>query len=212
MRFAHSICSASALAFNIVTIGGQGGSAEPEDSLVPIPIAMITHYSDSACSTLDVGTNFHLQDYYRNPDAKPGTAEANYTYFCDRAMVPYGSYGIYNIDTCHMNNGGNWYYQPLGFCTNFMHNNDTTSIEFTSIDHTTRITIHSVYSDLDCAVQKFLNEAANSSECYADKHHHGFVEVGLYQFIIPDAHNFAGAVVKKYVSTYAAEGDFNEGS
>lgn len=194
MMFAHSISRASAFAVISFVVAVHGQEA---DSLVPI--AMITHYSDNECSTLDVNSDF--QGYYRNLNTKPGTAEADYTYFCDPAILSsYDAvYGIRNLDSCFVNNGGNWYFQPLGFCAAFVMNNETMSVKFSSIDYTTRKTFHSVYSDLECTVPKVLDAAASSGMCFVndpkgkngtDKVEAGFFsEIGSYQVIIPDAYN-----------------------
>mmetsp|Transcript_882 Transcript_882/g.1258 ORF Transcript_882/g.1258 Transcript_882/m.1258 type:complete len:108 (-) Transcript_882:3445-3768(-) len=70
-----------------------------------VPIAMITHYTDNECSILDTSD---FTGYYRNPNAEPGTAEAKYTYFCNPKNVPgYANfYGIHNLDSCFVDNGG----------------------------------------------------------------------------------------------------------
>ena len=106
MRFTHSNALAAIISYIVVVRSESETTAFDSDSLVPI--AMITHYSDTECSTLDVRSDF--QGYYRNPDAEPGTAEENYTYFCDPAKLSsYASaFGIHNIDSCYVDNGGNW--------------------------------------------------------------------------------------------------------
>ena len=198
MRFTHSNALAAIISNIVVVRSEPETTAFDSDSLVPI--AMITHYSDTECSTLDVRSDF--QGYYRNPDAEPGTAEENYTYFCDPAKLSsYASaFGIHNIDSCYVDNGGNWYFQPLGFCAAFVMNNETMSVQFTSIDHTTRTTIHSVYSDLDCTMPTIVNASAISGACFVNdpKGENGtskaesafFLDIGSYQAIIPDSYNY----------------------
>ena len=201
MRFAHSNALAAIISYIVVVRSESETTAFDSDSLVPI--AMITHYSDTECSTLDVKSDF--QGYYRNPDAEPGTAEANFTYFCDPAKLSShaSAFGIHNLDSCYVNNGGNWYFQPLGFCAAFVINNETMSVQFTSIDHTNRTTIHSVYSDLDCTVPKIVAASAISGACFdndpkgkngTSKAEAGFFsDIGSYQVIIPDSYNYLGS-------------------
>ncbi len=191
MMFTHSISRASALAVIISFVGAVHG--QQADSLVPI--VMVTHYSDNECSTLDVNSDF--QGYYRNLNAEPGTAEADYTYFCDPAQL--SSYDACRVYSYFVNNGGNWYFQPLDFCGAFVMNNETMSVKFSSIDYTTRKTVHSVYSDVDCTVPKVLDAAASSGMCFVNepkgKNGTAKVEAGLfseivsYQVTIPDAYN-----------------------
>ena len=56
-------------------------------------------------------------------------------------MLPYAdTYGIHNLDSCYVDNGGNWYFQPLGFCGAFVMNDKPMSVMFSSINYTTRKT------------------------------------------------------------------------
>jgi len=200
-----SICntiSALAAISNAVAVHGR----EVFDSLVPI--AMVTHYSDDKCSTLDVSSTF--QGYYRNPDTKPGTAEAGYTYFCNPAELSSheytNTYGIRNLNSCLVSNGGNWYFQPLNFCAAFVMNNATISVKFTAIDYATQTSVHSVYSDLDCTIPIWTNSSSTSGRCWhwvndptkalandgtthQEEVNSFNKESASYQILIPDAYN-----------------------
>ena len=187
--FVASAAAAAIISCEVVAVHGH------KEGLVPI--AMITHYIDTMCSTLDT-TDF--RGYYRNPNAKVGTAEANYTYFCNPETLPLAdTYGIHNLDSCYVDNGGNWYFQPLGFCGAFVMNDKPMSVMFSSIDYTTRKTIHTVFSDVNCTIPEVLDAEANSGECFVNdpKEHHGtagveanvFASIGSYQVTVPDAYN-----------------------
>jgi len=192
--------SALAVISNAVAVHGQ----DVFDSLVPI--AMVTHYSDNKCSTLDVSSTF--QGYYRNPNTKPGTAEAGYTYFCNPAELTSheyaNTYGIHNLNSCLVSNGGNWYFQPLNLCAAFVMNNATISVKFTAIDHATQTYVHSVYSDLDCTIPIWANSSATSGRCWVNDPTKALAndgttdqvaansfrkEAASYRILIPDAYN-----------------------
>ena len=193
--FASKFAGAAFAAAAAITISFEVIVAHGEER---IPIAMIAHYTDDECSILDTRSDF--TGYYRDPNAEPGTAEANYTYFCNPEMLPSyaATYGMNSLDSCYVDNGGNWYFQPLGFCGNFVMNNKPMSVKFTSIDYETRNTVHTVYSDLKCAVPK-VTDAKFSGDCFANNQLAGkngtakveafFSSIGSYQIIVPDAYN-----------------------
>ena len=174
MRF-HSPIYASALATisGIVTIRGQKN----------IPIASVMHYADTACSSLNVDSDY--RGYYQNSDAKPGSPEANYTYFCDPNNLPsYASYGIRHFESCYVDNGGNWYAQPLGMCAVFVLGNETLSVKFFSIDPTTGTT-HQVYSDMNCTgVPKTEKVTLMNNICQESM----FGDMDSYQIMVSGAH------------------------
>lgn len=195
-KFSAAFAAAAAAAATAIFLKARGVHGIEGTELVPI--AMITHYTDNDCSVLDTQD---FTGYYRNPNAVPGTPEANYTYFCNPEMLPsYAAmYGIINLDSCFVDNGGNWYFQPLGFCGSFVINGKPISVKFSLIDHTTRNTIHTVYSDPNCTVPKVLNGEARSGECFdnnprgkngtAKVEANAFRSIGSYQVTVPDAYN-----------------------
>jgi hypothetical protein len=82
-------------------------------------------------------------------------------------------------------------------------NNETMSVQFTSIDHTTRTTMHLVYSNLDCTVPKIVTASAISGACFVNDPKGGngtskaeadfLLDTGSYQVIIPDSYNYLGS-------------------
>lgn len=171
----------------VLAIRGQQDDNGPNSSL--IPIGSILHYSDTACSTLNVDSDFH--GYYYNPDAVPGTPETNNTYFCDPSTLSsYTPYGIRHFESCYVDNGGNWYAQPLGLCGAFVNGNETFSLKFWSIDHTTGITQHQVYTDMNCTVPKTEKFTVINNICQKS------IFVGSYQIVISDAYYLASGAIE----------------
>lgn len=176
-----------------------------------VPIAMITHYTGKDCLSLDT---LNFKGYYSNSNAEPGTAESNYTYFCNPQLISSytDTYGIRNLDSCFVDNGGDWYFQPLGFCGAFIMNGKPISVKFTSIDYITRKTVHTVYSDLNCTVADVLDAEAYSGQCFVNnpKKVNGTAEVeasvfssiGSYQVTLPDAYNVIPSFSASYKRNY----------
>ena len=170
------------------TVGG--GDLCPPGKEVQIPIASVLHYSDDECSTLDTRESF--RGYYTNPDAKPDTPEANYTYFCDPEKLKLGEYakfGITRLSSCYYNNGGNLYAQPVGMCTSFFPPGGparpSLSVIITSINHTTWEVTDEVYLGPDCEGEPIDGGTYPNNECLPSN------IAGSYQFVIPNAVNIA---------------------
>ncbi|KAL7539875.1 hypothetical protein ACHAWF_006534 [Thalassiosira exigua] len=192
-KYAAAACAAASAA-----LASSRGGAAAASAQTLVPIAMVAHYADRTCSSLDV---LDFRGYYRDPSAAPGSAEAEYSYFCDpgRMSTYADAFGIRTLDSCIVDNGGNWYFQPLGFCGAFVMNNKTMSVKFTSIDYATRKTVHTVYSDLECTVPTVADAEATSLECFVNspREKNGtdeveanyFASIGSYHVVLPDAYN-----------------------
>ena len=151
-----------------------------------IPIASVLHYSDDACTTLNTDPEFN--GYYTNPDATPGTSEADYRYFCDPIKLKNGEYsqfGITRLSSCYYDNGGNLYAHPVGLCASFnIPSGATLSVIITSINRTTGKISNKVYFGSECQGDPIATEEdLPNNECLSST-----VSAG-YQFVIPDAVN-----------------------
>ena len=169
-------------------IGNSGKVCRGRGREEQIPIASVLHYSDDECTTLD--TNSTFKGYYTNPDATPGTPEANYRYFCDPVKLKNGEYsqfGITRLSSCYYDYGGNLYAQPVGSCASFYAPSGATlSVKITSINRSTGEISDEVYFGPECEgdiieplTSHQNNECLNSTIS------------GSYQFVVPDAVNIA---------------------
>ena len=185
MRFHVSMRSSALIAIILVVLTFRSqAQSQDDDDVIPIPIASALHYEDTECSKLSTASDFH--GYYQDPDAEDGTPEATYTYFCDPAKLSsYASYGIYSRSSCYVDNGGNWYSQPLGLCAVFVKGNETFAVKFSSINVTNHTSYHQVFSDIHCTVPKTAHETLKSNVCQKS------IFVGSYQIIVSGAYFLA---------------------
>ena len=144
---------------------------------------MVSHYVDESCSTL--ATSKLFRGAFANPDAAAGSAEANFTYFCDPAALSTLSieYGIRHLDSCYVDNGGNWYSQPLGLCAAFVSEGGPFYVKFWSIDASAGATSHQQYRDAACTTPQSANKTVRNNVCQPST----VPGIKSYQVLVPGA-------------------------
>eukprot|EP00322_Chrysochromulina_rotalis_P020997 CAMPEP_0115857128 /NCGR_PEP_ID=MMETSP0287-20121206/15413_1 /TAXON_ID=412157 /ORGANISM="Chrysochromulina rotalis, Strain UIO044" /LENGTH=199 /DNA_ID=CAMNT_0003311333 /DNA_START=80 /DNA_END=679 /DNA_ORIENTATION=- len=146
-----------------------------DEATTTIRAASILHYTDGKCSTL--ATKETVRGFF-----SPATSSGS-SYFCDPEAVSNGTleeFGIKQLQSCFVDNGGNWYFQPLGLCAAFINLDGPFYVKFFSINSS--MTSHQQFKDAECTIPVSEHKIVPNNVCKLST----VPGEHSYQIIVPD--------------------------